>query len=169
MTWSFSFLWITLSIWVQLIFKILYSKKETKRQDIHVSLLIQLLGFSWYLRKSRIQTDTVCIKDWVNLMFLIIGISIQFSCSVMSDSLWPPWIAEHQASLSFTNSQSLPNLMSIESVMPSNHLILCYPLLLLPSISPSIRAFSNESVLRIRWPRYWSFSFSISPSNLTFY
>ena len=98
-------------------------------------------------------------------MFLIIGISVQFSCSVMSDSLWPPWIAAHQASLSFTNSQSLPNLMSIESVMPSNHLILCHPLLLLPSISPSIRALSNESVLRIRWPRYWSFSFSISHSN----
>ena len=76
-----------------------------------------------------------------------------------------PWTATHQASLSITNSQSLPKLMSIESVMPSNHLILCHPLLLLPSIFPSIRVFSNESVLRIRWPKYWSFSFSISPSN----
>ena len=70
-----------------------------------------------------------------------------------------------EASLSITNSQSLPKLMSIESVMPSNHLILCRPLLLPPSIFPSIRVFSNESSLHIRWPKYWSFSFSISPSN----
>ena len=76
-----------------------------------------------------------------------------------------PWIVAHQASLSITNSWSLLKLLSIESVMPSNHLILCFPLLLLPSIFPSIRVFSNESVLRIRWPKYWSFSFSISPSN----
>ena len=73
--------------------------------------------------------------------------------------------AAHQASLSITNSQSLLKLMSIESVMPSNHLILCHPLLLQPSIIPSIRVFPHESVLRIRWPKYWSFSFSISPSN----
>ena len=76
-----------------------------------------------------------------------------------------PWIAAHQASLSITNSQSLLKLMSIESVMPSNHLILCRPLLLLPSIFPSIRVFSNESALRMRWPKYWSFSIDISPSN----
>ena len=76
-----------------------------------------------------------------------------------------PWIAKHQASLSITNSQSLLKLMFIESVMPSNHLILCQPFLLLPSILPSIRVFSNESVLHIRWPKYWSFSFSLSPSN----
>ena len=76
-----------------------------------------------------------------------------------------PWTAAHQASLSITNSWSLLKLMPIESVMPSNHLILCQPLLLLPSIMPSIRVLSNESVLRIRWPKYWSFSFSISPSN----
>ena len=76
-----------------------------------------------------------------------------------------PWTATRQASLSITNSGSLLKLMSIESVMPSNHLILCHPLLLLPSIFPSIRVFSNESVLCIRWPKYWSFSFSISPSN----
>ena len=75
------------------------------------------------------------------------------------------WTAAHQASLSITKSRSLPKLMSIESVMPSNHLILCRPLLLLPSIFPSIRVFSNESVLPIRWPKYWSFSFSISSSN----
>ena len=76
-----------------------------------------------------------------------------------------PWTTASQASLSITNSQSLLKLMWIESVMPSNHLILCHPLLLSPSIFPSIRVFSNESVLRIRWPKYWSFSFSISPSN----
>ena len=76
-----------------------------------------------------------------------------------------PWTAVCQASLSITNSKSLLKLMSIELVMPSNHLILCRPLLLLPSIIPSIRVFSNESVLRIRWPKYWSFSFSNGPSN----
>ena len=76
-----------------------------------------------------------------------------------------PWTAARQASLSITNSRSLPKPMSIESVMPSNHLILCCPLLLLPSIFPSIRVFSNELALHIRWPKYWSFSFNISPSN----
>ena len=76
-----------------------------------------------------------------------------------------PWIPAHQASLSIINSQSPPKLMCIESVMPSNHLILCRPLLLLPSIFPSIRVFSNESALCIRWPKQWSFSFNISPSN----
>ena len=76
-----------------------------------------------------------------------------------------PWTAAHQASLSITNSRSLPKLMSIESVMPSNHLILCRPLLLSPSIFPSIRVFSNESTLGMRWPKYWSFSFSVSPSD----
>ena len=76
-----------------------------------------------------------------------------------------PWTAAHQASLSITNSQSLPKLMSIELVMPSNHHILYRSLLLLPSILPSIRVFSNESALRIGWPKYWSFSFNISPSN----
>ena len=76
-----------------------------------------------------------------------------------------PWTAAHQASLPITNSQSLLILTSIESVMPTNRLILCHPLLLLPSIFPSIRVFSNESVLHIRWPKYWSFSFSISPSS----
>ena len=82
----------------------------------------------------------------------------------MSDSA-TPWTEAHQASLSITNSQSLLKLMSIELVMPSNHLILCRPLLLPPSIFPSIRVFSNESVLCIKWPKYWSFSFNISPFN----
>ena len=90
--------------------------------------------------------------------------SVQFSGSVMSDSV-TPWIAAYQASLSITNSQSLLKLMPMELVMSSSHLILCRPLLLLLPIPPSIRIFSNESALRMRWPKYWSFSFSISPSN----
>ena len=90
-----------------------------------------------------------------------------YCCSVTQSclTLCNPQTAARQAFLSITNSQSLLKLMSIESVMPSNHLNLCCPLLLLPSIFPSIRVFYNESVLRIRWPKYWSFSFSISPSN----
>ena len=83
----------------------------------------------------------------------------------MSDSLWPPWITACQASLSITSSQSSLKLMSIESVMPSDHLILYCPLVLLPSIFPSMRLFANESVLRIRWPKYRSFNFSIIPCN----
>ena len=91
--------------------------------------------------------------------------SVQFSCSVVSDSE-APWTAAHQASLSITNSQSLLKLMSIESAMPPNHLILYCPLLLLPSIFPVIRIFSNESVLRIRWPKYWSTLLSAPHSKL---
>ena len=90
--------------------------------------------------------------------------SVQFSHSVFSDSA-TPWTAEHQIYLSITNSRSPPKLMSIVSVMPSNHPILCHPLLILLSIFPRIRVFSNESVLHIRWPKYWSFSFNINPSN----
>ena len=90
--------------------------------------------------------------------------SIQFSRSVVSDSA-TPWTAAHQASLSITNSRSLSKLVSIASVIPSNHLILCRPLFLLPSIFPSIKIFSSESVLCIRWPKYWSFTFNISPSS----
>ena len=90
--------------------------------------------------------------------------SVQFSRSVVSDSA-TPWTTACQASLSITNSQSLLKLMPIESVMPSNYLILCHPLLLLPPIPPRIRVFSNESALHMRWPKYWSFSFSMSPSN----
>ena len=92
-----------------------------------------------------------------------------FKCSVQSLShvrlFAAPWTAARQASLSITNSWSLLKLMSIESVMPSSHLILCRPLLLPPSIFPSIRVFSKESALHIRWPKYWTFSFSISPSS----
>ena len=91
-------------------------------------------------------------------------LSVQFSCSVVSDSV-TPWPAAHQVSPSITKSWSLLKFMAIQSVMPSNHLIFCHSLLLLPSIFPSIRVFSSELVLHIRWPKYWSFSFSISPSN----
>ena len=104
--------------------------------------------------------NTVCCPSELHLQTIS---SVQFSCSVVSDSLIP-WTAAHQAFLSITNSQSLLKLMSVEPVMPSNHLILCCPLLL-PSIFPRIRVFSNNSVLRIRGSKYWSFSFSISPSN----
>ena len=90
---------------------------------------------------------------------------VQFSHSVVSQLFATPWTAARQACLSITNSRSLLKLMSIESVVPSNHLILCHPLLLLPSIFPSIRVSTSESVLHIRWPEYWSFNFSISPSN----
>ena len=97
----------------------------------------------------------------------IISHSVQFSSvhSVVSDSLQPHESQHHQASMSITNSRSLLKLMSIESMMPSSHLILCHPLLLPPSIFPSIRVCSNESTFLMRWPKYWSFSFSISPSN----
>ena len=98
----------------------------------------------------------------------LLHVMYQFSSVQWLSCVWlfvTPWITARQASLSITNSQSLPKFMSIESVMPSNHLILCHPFLLLPSIFPSIRVFSKEPILHIRWPKYWSFSFSISPSN----
>ena len=92
-------------------------------------------------------------------------LSVQVSSVTQSCLTVTPWTAAHQASLSITNSWSLLKLMSVELVMPSNHLILCRPHLLLLSVFPSIRVFSSESVLHIMWPKYWSFSFSISPSN----
>ena len=103
-----------------------------------------------------------CSSIWTT--FVKLFSNVQFSHSVVSDSA-TPWAAARQASLSITNSWSLPKPMSIVWVMPSNHLILCHPLLLLLSIFPSIRVFSNESALHIRWSKYWSFSFNISPSN----
>ena len=105
---------------------------------------------------------TSVISFWYSYVFH------QFSSVQLLNHVWffeTPWITARQASLSITISQSLLKLMSIESVMPSRHLILCHPFLLLPPIPPSIRIFSNESALRMRWPKYWSFSFSISPSN----
>ena len=99
----------------------------------------------------------------LNITLILLHFIVQsLNCVQLFETLWT---AAHQASLSFTISWSLLKLMSIESVMPSNHLILCHPLLLLPSVLPSIRVFSNKSALHIRWPKDWSFSFSISPSN----
>ena len=110
------------------------------------------------------------LHSGTNTLFLL-KFSIFYSSTIRSDQslscVWlfaTPWIAARQASLSITNFRSSLRLTSIESVMPSSHLILCRPLLLLPPISPSIRVFSNESTLRMRWPKYWSFSFSIIPS-----
>ena len=116
---------------------------------------------------SRIFVQSLCciLSSFLFNFYLESVQSVQFSRSVMSDLFSTPWIAERQASLSITNSRSLLKLSSIESVMPSSHLILCHPLLLLPPIPPSIRVFSKESTLRMRWPKYWSFSFNISPSN----
>ena len=105
-------------------------------------LLLTLPGFGIKVICNSVQLLSRCVRHFVTL-----------------------WTAAHQASWSITNSQNLLKLTSIESVMASNHLILCRPLLLLPSIFPNIRVLSNESVLHIRWPKYWSFSFSISPSN----
>ena len=112
-----------------------------------------------------------CLRSWKDR----IGYLAVQKCQMLAASVFSsvaqscyfvtPWTAARKASLSITNSQSPPKPMSIESMMPSNHLILCHPLLLLPSNFPSIRVFSNESTLRMRWPKYWSFSFSISPSN----
>ena len=105
---------------------------------------------------------------FLHLLSASLHYKVQFSSIHSLSHVWlfaTPWTSACQASLSITSSQSLCKLMSIESVMPSNHLILCHPLLLLPSIFPSIRVFTNESALHIRWPKYWSFSFNISPSN----
>ena len=115
------------------------------------------VGDSFYL---PLWADFLLIGWWWGRVSLV-----QFSCSVLSDSLQTPWTAACQASLSNTHSQSSFKLLSIQLVMPSNHLILCHPCVLLPSIFPSIKVFSNESVLLIRWPKYQSFSFSITPSN----
>ena len=109
------------------------------------------------------EVPLVNIRVTVTKVFL--PVILLFRHSVVFSSLWPRELQALQASLSFTLSQSLLRFMFIESVMPSKHLILCCPLLLLPSIFPSTRVFSNESALHIRWPKYWSFSFSISPSN----
>ena len=129
-----------------------------------LTLSLLFLTWKWNIPETKFMTyylvvvivNFVCQLDWA------------FSSVQSLSRVWlfvTPWTAARQASLSITNSQSLLKLMSIESMMPSNHLILRHPLLLLPSIFPSIRVFSKESVLRIRWPKYWSFSFSISPSS----
>ena len=140
-------------------------------------LLLQLLGKCWYrhfvlsdivwlLHSVPPYPKTICfflsVSVWLWVILLCVYSVQSLSCVWLFAT---PWTAACLASLSITNSQSPPKPMSIESVMPSNYLILCRPLLLLPPIFPSIRVFSNESALRIRWPKYWSFSFNISPSN----
>ena len=132
---------------------------------------------AWYMTELRVK-DTLwrawiynceCLNHPSSYVFLLRSSEWgKWFSSVQSLShvcFATPWTAAHQASLSITNSWCLLKLLSIESVMPSNHLILCHPLLLLPSIFPSIKVFSNESALHIRWPKYWSFSFNISPSS----
>ena len=124
----------------------------------HSTFFLSLL---WLMSHSKYSNIHVNIKK------KIIELFSQFSSVQSLSRVWlfaTPWIAARQASLSITNSRSSLRLTSIESVMPSSHLILCRPLLLLPPIPPSIRVFSNESALRMRWPKYWSFSFSIIPS-----
>ena len=104
-------------------------------------------------------------EDYHGKTFLIISQFNSVHSFIRVRLFVTPWTAEHQASKSITNSRSTPKLMSMELVMPSSRLILCHPLFLLPPIPPSIRVFSNESTLHMRWPKYWSFSFSTSPSN----
>ena len=125
---------------------------QSKNPNHKISLLLL-----WLYDVALNLTETGAENDCTQVQFS----SVTHSCLTLAT----PWIAAHQASLSITNSWSLLRLMSIESVMPSNHLILCCPFLLLPPIPPSIRVFSNESTLPMRWPKYWSFSLSISPSN----
>ena len=117
------------------------------------------------VRQRNRQIDRIILGEGPVVVNVTSFSSIQFSRSVMSDSLQPHEPQHTRPPCPSPNSQSSPKLMSIESVMPSSHLVLCHPLLLLPPIPPSIRVFSNESTLRIRWPKYWSFSLSISPSN----
>ena len=121
------------------------------------------ITLTFFYLSPRLMKTLKCFLSLEICLFWALYKLLLFSCSVVSDSAIP-WTAERQASLSFTISQSLLKLTYIELVMPSNHLVLCCPLLLLPSVFPSIRVLSNNSALPIRWPKYWNFSFSISPS-----
>ena len=137
-----------------------------KRSLVFPILLVSSLSLHWLLKKAFLSLLAILWNSafkWEYLSFSPLPFSsVQSFSRVLLFAT--PWMATHQASLSITNSRSLPKLMSIESVMPSNHLILCYPLLLLPPIFSRNRVFSIESALCIRWPKYWSFSF-ISPFN----
>ena len=125
--------------------------------------------FSLHRFEHKLEKNTTSLKQFsAKTMCIYTRYLVQFSSVQSLSCVWlfaTPWIAACQASLSITNSQSTPKLMCIELVMPSSHLILCRSLLLLPPAPPSIRVFSNESTLRMRWPKYWSFTLSISPSN----
>ena len=153
-------------IWVKskvgLIIDYLWEGEIGKQRDIF--LFWHLLHSTFYYNYFFYQVASSGRWGALSYELFILYQSVHFSHSVVSNSA-TPWIAACQASPSITNSRSLLKLVSIKSVMTSNHLILCHPLLLLPSIFPSIRVFSNESVLCIRWPKYWSFSFSICPSD----
>ena len=138
------------------------SANSKKRNQIFVLFLSCL----WLLNKAWARELSIPGPAASRASSVLHGVQFSSVQSLSRVQLFAtPWTAAHQASLSIANSQSLLKLMSVELVMPSNHLILCRPLLFLPSIFPSIRVFSNESALHIRWPKYWSFSFSISPSN----
>ena len=148
--------------------------RENKCNIANPELHPRVSLFSWYEWDNRLSypfyncfigfwLKEKCTHESCEFTFYL-GSSVQFS-SVQSFSCVTTWIAARQASLSITNSRSLCKLMPIKSVMPSNHLILCWPLLLFPPIPLSIMVFSNELTLCMRWPKYWSFSFSISPSN----
>ena len=151
---------MTVSLWMLLVRKFFLELQDVsctllncRRENTQMSISGILISWAvWVLWQ---ECHLLLLKDVIS--------SVQSLSHVLL--FVTPWTAACQASLSITNSRSLLKLTSIESVMPSNHLILCRPLLLLHSIFPSIRVFSNESALRIRWPKYWSFSFSISPSN----
>ena len=125
-------------------FKSSNNKKSNDSSSNNINSIIIIVTIT-----ARINMIVVVVVQWLSHVWLVAT----------------PWTAAPQASLSIVNSRTLLSCMSIQLVMPSNHLILCLPLLLPPSIFPSIRVFSSESVLRIRWPKYWSFSFNISPSN----
>ena len=132
--------------------------KESIPHPCRGAILLKVTPDLWFSAQSP--SNATCL-----LLRCIVGItSVLFGCSVVSDSV-TPWTAASQASLVHHRLPEFTQTQSIELVMPSNHLILCLPLLLPPSVFPSIRIFSNESVFRIRWPKYWSFSFSINPSN----
>ena len=137
------------------------NKEADEKPDICKSVPLRDTGALGWHRKST-KTVPAFWGPWKDLQLALWLSSVQSLSRVQLFAT--PWTAACQASLFIANSRSLPKLISIESVMPSNHLIFCHPLLLLSSIFPSIRIFSNESVLRIRWPKDWSFSFSISPS-----
>ena len=141
-----------------------YTLRKSKLKKIHVSHCSFIAALFMIARTGK-QPICPLTDEWIKKLQYIytMGYSVQSLSHVQLFTT--PWTAAHQASLFITNSWSLLKLMSIESVMLSNHLALCHPLLLPPSVFPSKGVFSNESVLCIRWPEYWSFSFSISPSN----
>ena len=138
--------------------------RNTWERTWELGSIINIPGYLLWIKSSQYKFWGTSVRrtkggkfPWLKCYLLLFSSVQSLSCVQLFAT---PWTAVRQASLSITNSQSLPKPMSIESVMPSNHLIFCRPLFLLPSIFPSIRVFSNESALRIRWPKYWSFSFN---------